>query len=337
MWGLLAEFPFNDDASRSVAFSLILSLVVRPAVAPAVPLHIANAPEGGTGKSYLFDLVSVIAMGEVCPAIARSPSPEETEKRLIGAALDGQPLISVDNCNGELRSEFLCQAIERPLVKPRPLGTSKMPLIPNSFVCGANGNNIEIAEDLVRRTLRCSLDANLEEPDRRKFKRDPVREVLADRGRYIAAALTVVRAYIVAGMPEPPPFASFGPWSDKVRGSLMWLGQADPVDTVSQLASVDPAREQRGTVFAAIASVAGGWPNGFTVNELARKSETELALRTALETVARGKTDATAAISNERLGWWLRRNDNRIAGGFKLTRGEERGKAALWYVAPAGQ
>jgi len=117
----------------------------------------------------------------------------------------------------------------------------------------------------------------------------------------------------------------------------MWLGQADPVDTVSQLASVDPAREQRGTVFAAIASVAGGWPNGFTVNELARKSETELALRTALETVARGKTDATAAISNERLGWWLRRNDNRIAGGFKLTRGEERGKAALWYVAPAGQ
>jgi len=67
-------------------------------VAPAVPLHIANAPEGGTGKSYLFDLVSVIAMGEVCPAIARSPSPEETEKRLIGAALDGQPLISVDNC-----------------------------------------------------------------------------------------------------------------------------------------------------------------------------------------------------------------------------------------------
>jgi hypothetical protein len=127
--GLVDEFPFADDASKSVALSLILSLVLRPALAPVVPLHVANAPEGGTGKSYLFDVASVIALGEVCPVIARGITPEETEKRLVGAALEGRPLILIDNCNGELRSEFLCQAAERPLIKPRPLGTSRMPTI----------------------------------------------------------------------------------------------------------------------------------------------------------------------------------------------------------------
>jgi hypothetical protein len=179
--GLLDEFPFADDASRSVALSLILSLVLRPAVAPAVPLHVANAPEGGTGKSYLFDLASVIAVGEVCPAIGRGMTTEETEKRLIGAALEGRVMILLDNCNGELRSEFLCQAVERPLIKPRPLGTSQMPTIANGFVCGANGINIEVADDLVRRSLQCSLDANMERPYLRAFKRSPVRDVLADR------------------------------------------------------------------------------------------------------------------------------------------------------------
>jgi Primase C terminal 2 (PriCT-2) len=332
--GLLAEFPFADAASRSVALSLILSLVLRPALAPTVPLHVANAPEGGTGKSYLFDVASVITLGEVCPVIARGLTPEETEKRLVGAALEGRPLILIDNCNGELRSEFLCQAAERPLIKPRPLGTSRMPTIPNGFVCGANGNNIEIAEDLVRRTLQCSLDANMENPYLRAFKRDPVREVLADRGRYVAAALTIARAYIVAGMPDrPSALASFGPWSDKVRGALMWLGQADPVATVAELAIVDPVRERRGEVFAAIAAAFPNLANGFSVKDLVEAASGDAALSAALEGVAKGGKDDSALISNRSLGWWLRRNANRISGGYKLER-DDLGREGRWLLKP---
>jgi putative DNA primase/helicase len=329
--GLLSEFPFADDASRAVALSLILSLVLRPALAPTVPLHVVSAPEAGSGKSFLFDLASLIAIGEVAPAIGRGLAPEETEKRLVGAALDGRVLILVDNVNGELRSEFLCQAVERPLIKPRPLGTSVMPTIANSFVCGANGINIEIADDLVRRTIQCTLDANVEEPYLRQFRRDPVREILADRGRYVAAALTIVRAYVVAGMPgRPTPLASFGAWSDKVRGALIWLGQADPVDTIARLAVADPTRERRGEVFAAIAAA---FPNGdFSVRELVQASEGRETLRAALVGVAGGKD---GGIGNERVGWWLRRNAGRIAGGRKLLRSDEavEGRAGRWVMA----
>ena len=330
--GLLTEFPFADDASRAVALSLVLSLVLRPALAPTAPLHVVTAPEAGSGKSFLFDLASLIAIGEVAPAIGRGLTPEETEKRLVGAALEGRTLILVDNCNGELRSEFLCQAVERPLIKPRPLGTSTMPTIANSFVCGANGINLEIADDLVRRTLQCTLDADMETPYLRQFRLDPAAEILADRGKYVAAALTIVRAYVVAGMPDRPvPLASFRAWSDKVRGALIWLGQADPVDTIARLAVADPARERRSEVFAVIAAA---FPNGdFSVRDLVKASEGKAALHEALVGIG-GK--GGEGVSNETLGWWLRRNANRMAGGYKLIRGERvEGGKARWAMAPA--
>jgi hypothetical protein len=52
---------------------------------------------------------------------------------------------------------------------------------------------------MTRRVVLCTLDAKKERPELRNFKRDPVAEVLADRGAYVAAVLTVVRAYIAAG------------------------------------------------------------------------------------------------------------------------------------------
>jgi putative DNA primase/helicase len=133
--GLLAEFPFADEASRSVALSMLMTPTLRPALSPAVPLHNTSAPSPGAGKSYLADLAAAIATGERCPVITRSPSAEETEKRLVGAALTGQPIIAIDNVNGELRSDFLCQAVERPLLQVRALGTSDLARIANAVTC----------------------------------------------------------------------------------------------------------------------------------------------------------------------------------------------------------
>ena len=78
---LLGEFPFVNDASRSVALSALMTPVARGAM-QVVPLHAADAPEAGSGKSYLFDIASAIATGEIAPAIAAGRNEEETEKRL---------------------------------------------------------------------------------------------------------------------------------------------------------------------------------------------------------------------------------------------------------------
>jgi putative DNA primase/helicase len=74
-----------------------------------------------------------------------------------------------------------------------------------------------------------------------QFTYSPVDDVIADRGKYVAAALTVVRAYIVAGKPgKLPPLASFEEWSDLVRSALVWLGLPDPVETSEDARDDDP-------------------------------------------------------------------------------------------------
>ena len=65
--GLLDEFPFKDgggpkSVDRAVALSELLTPVLRGAM-PTAPMHLANAPQPGTGKSYLADLASCIATG----------------------------------------------------------------------------------------------------------------------------------------------------------------------------------------------------------------------------------------------------------------------------------
>jgi hypothetical protein len=121
---LLDEFPFVSDADRSVALSGLITPVIRGAML-VVPLHAATAPTAGTGKTFWIDLASAIATGEIAPVIAAGRKEEETEKRLSAELMEGQSIISIDNLNGDLQGDFLCQAIERPIVKPRILGRSE--------------------------------------------------------------------------------------------------------------------------------------------------------------------------------------------------------------------
>ena len=118
---LLTGFPFVDKVAMAVALSAIITPVVRGAF-PVTPMHASRAPTAGSGKSYLWDIVAAIATGQLMPVMSTGASEEETEKRLGAALMKGQPLISIDNINGELGGDALCQIIERPVVDIRILG-----------------------------------------------------------------------------------------------------------------------------------------------------------------------------------------------------------------------
>src|SRR5262249_23289607 len=135
------------------------------------------------------------------------------------------------------------QLLTSSVVCPRPLGKSESPRIANLFTVFLNGNGISVRGDLTRRVLLSTIDPRMEHPEERIFKKNPIAEIRADRGRYVAAALTVVRGYVAAGSPNPPrPLASFVEWSNTVRGALIWLGRADPVATMETVRAEDPAR-----------------------------------------------------------------------------------------------
>ena len=189
----------------------------------------------------------------------------------------------------------------------------------------ANGDNLTIAADNVRRTVRCALDADMEDPAARTFAADPVAMVLADRGKYVAACLTIALAYIGAGRPgRLPHHASYEGWSDLVRSALVWLGWPDPVDTVESIRTEDPRRQQRAAVFPA-------WAQELQVNigyqtaELVTLAEqwaddvrARPALWDAFFAVAAART-GPPQIDRTRLGNWFRTNHGTIAAGFKLT------------------
>lgn len=334
--GLLDEFPFVDDASRSVALSGMITLVLRGALETA-PMHATTAPVRGSGKSYIIDIIAAISTGQRAPVISIGKTEEETEKRVTGCLLTGQTLIAIDNVNGQLGGDFLCQAIERPLVDVRPLGGSVMVKISSRATFVGTGNNMQLLEDMTRRVVLCSLDPEMERPEFRDFKGNPLERVLADRGTYIAAALTIVRAYVLAGRPGVcPRLASFEEWSDNVRSALVWLGRADPVETMDKANAEDPGR-------VALSGLLNAWYDAVnsathTTATIKAKADTldpignriYVALADALQDVGSGDN---GAFSTKRLGRYLGRNHGRIVDGLKLIAGEDtHAKQKTWKV-----
>jgi putative DNA primase/helicase len=333
--GLLIEFPFVGEKDRAVARSMIMTSTLRAGF-EVPPMHLVVSPRPGTGKSYLADVASMIATGDRCAVIAASPNREETEKRLVGAALAGNPIIALDNCRELLEGDFLCQITERPLLSLRALGKSPPHRIANTFTFFANGNNAQVANDMVRRTVRCALDANCENPEARSFASAPLAMVAADRGKYVASCLTIARAYIVAGRPLAlPPLPSYEGWSKMVRDPLVWLGCADPVGTMQELRNEDPKGTERQAMFSAWKSEIGidhGGENKrrLTTRQVVEKAASAPELSAALLTIA--ATRFGSGINAKVLGQWLSREEKNIADGCKLMADRSDAARPKWYL-----
>lgn len=237
---LIKGFPFVNPHDWSVALSAILTASVRRCL-PTAPLHAFSAPVAGTGKGKLVDIACVIATGFKAAPLNGGIGEEEMEKRLAAKLMTGEPFIAIDNCTRPLGGELLCSMLTQEKVSPRILGESKAPPISTGAFNTANGNGLIIKGDLTRRTLRSRIDAKIEQPETRAFAFDPVEKAMKNRPALVVAALTVLRAYHVAGRPEKPlPLGSFEAWSDLVRGALMWLGAADPVEIDERTAQERP-------------------------------------------------------------------------------------------------
>ena len=183
---------------------------------------------------------------------------------------------------------MLCQIIEQPTPQVRILGKSEMPIVNTRSSCFfADGNNLTIGGDLWRRVGRARLDPKADHPELREFKHNPIAMVMADRGAYIAAALTICRAYIVAGRPNlaTPKLASFEDWSDTVRSALIWLGEADPVKSMATSRVDDPKRAALRELLAAWGTAIGiGYEYRVTLKTVvARAIETRPVQRTAVD------------------------------------------------------
>jgi len=211
----------------------------------------------------------------------------------------------------------------------------------------ANGNNITLVGDIYRRVITCRLDAGVDRPEKRQFTLNPRGMILADRGAYVAACLTIARAYQVAGRPNRrPQIGSFNEWSDCVRSALVWLGEADCVETMDDARAEDPHRLAQEALLTEWRNVFG--KRLMLLRDVVAKCEE----RTAGERVGgampytyselRAAVQATnheahrMNIELHALGQKMRQYKDQWVGGMRFTKTERSGET-LWFAEATGE
>jgi hypothetical protein len=345
----IALFPYVPDdpnmssgrsASRSVTLSAVLTGLIRPSL-PTAPLHSSTAPVAGSGKSMLDNIVAMLVTGRTCYPVAETEDVKEFEKRLATALIKGAQIIGLDNLTVPLGGGLLSQALTEPVITIRDFGLLRDVTVENAALILANGNNLVIQGDVIRRVLRAALDPRCERPELRQFSFSPLRMTAEARPILVIAGLTILRAHHLAGRPKQPgaaPLGSFEEWSDWVRAALVWLEEPDPCLTIASARDTDPTLKRLRRILPAWRAL---FPGSATVKRAVQEAQThtngydnpELAEQRAnlldvFQDIAQERND----INQRRLGKWIAQHKDRVVDSLCFQDQGDRQHATLWKV-----
>ena len=339
---VLSGFPFVETYHRSAALSAALSVTVRH-ILRHVPLHAFTAPKAGSGKSLLADCIAMIGTGYPAAILALSEDQAEMNKAITAILMQGDAVVNLDNIErGEaLAGRELSKALTQEIYSGRVLGASKVVSLPSCCLWLATGNQLQISGDMTRRVIACEIDPECERPDEREFSRDLYEWVPANRASLVVAALTALRAYIVAGKPRQDfkPLGGFADWSGLVRSALVWLGEEDPLTGRDSIEDADLER-------AKLRSLLLAWHHAFrtapaTSKEAIFKATPRTDPQTREEIIDSPELrdalleffkDRNGNINSRLLGEYLGQNARRIESGARFETAGLSHSAKLWKV-----
>lgn len=345
---VFCDFPYRSEADRMLPIAAILTMLARPAIRGSVPAFIFDANTRGSGKTKQVDAVSIIATGRESAKMTYPGDDAELEKVLGSYALRGAAMIAFDNLTGAFGGGPLDRVLTAgDFVELRILGRSEVPSLRWRAVVFATGNNVEVVGDTSRRVLLGRLESPLEHPENREDFRHPrlLEWVLENRPRLVAAALTILRAFIVAGSPrgECKTWGSFEAWAALIPPAIVYAGGADPMACRDAGEAEDPEKR-------ALLSILAHWPRLAPEGITAKAAIESLyplerlrgeappdgfdELREALEALV--PTPMGKAPSVVRFGNAIRRFRGRRIGGAFLEGVPNRTGVTVWTVRGAG-
>ena len=224
---LLFDFPFTSNSDQAHAVAALLTPLVRPMINGPTPLFLFESPAPGTGKGLLAEVVVKITTGSAPAVMTEGRGTEEWRKRITAALLPAPAVILIDNVQRPIDSASLAAALTAVVWSDRELGATRMLNLPVRCCWLATGNNVSLSGEIARRTIRSRIDAQIERPwERMAFKHAPLADwVHRNRGELCWALMTLVRAWVSAGRPEPTErIGSFEDWSKVVGGILTTAG-----------------------------------------------------------------------------------------------------------------
>jgi hypothetical protein len=238
------DMPFETAADEAACLALTATQPVR-AIVDVMPGGLIDASTAGVGKTKTADVIALIWTGRPAERVTFPAGDEAEQRKQITSILRAVKALNLwDNTasGGMFGGAPVDQLITAPIWEDRSLGLNRTLRLENKTQFLATGNNVSTTEDGQRRWVRVRMVATTSNPEDRGGFRHPdllgwVRE---NRGRLIAAWLTIFRAYAAAGCPRQglKPFGSFELWSAYVREPLTWLGLPDPIQRMQEFASI---------------------------------------------------------------------------------------------------
>jgi hypothetical protein len=329
---LVHEFHFDNDTDRSAALCAMLTAAIRPSL-PLAPAFNISASQPGSGKSYLGAVIAPFA-GPGLPLNVSYPTTAEEATKAIQSFLLGQPPVIMfdDMQTNWIPHGALNRMLTSETITDRLLGTSRSVTVSTASLFMGTGNNVEPIRDMCRRVVTIYLNAKTDSPVTLSYNFRPAEMVRQDRGRYVSAALTIIRAWHADGCPKAdiPNITSYERWSDLCRQPLVWLGQADPAASLLRQVESDPDAETLGTFLKEWYECLG--EDTVTVRRLVDQADKFDLLKEALfdlPVTERGE------VNRSKLGWYLSKNLKRTVGGLQLHKAEYSERTA-WKVVKVG-
>jgi hypothetical protein len=342
---IVADFPFASEAHKAAWLAGLLTPLARFGFQGPAPLFLVDANTRGSGKGLLNDCISEIVSGRRFTVATYTKDEDELRKRITSLALAGDRLVLLDNLEGQFGNATLDAALTATSWNDRLLSTNRTVSAPLLMTWFATGNNVAVHADTARRICHVRLESPLERPEERSDFRYPklLRYVQDHRHDLLTAALTILRAYCIAGKPRQSfsAWGSFQDWSDLVRSAVVWVGLPDPAATRMELQNRADVSAEYMTVIISCLEQLDPDRRGLTASEIIDRIKqhtgpkatepppTHLAdLKDAIEAMA-GRLDPKV------LGYKLRSYRRRNFGGKYLDVASTAHRAARWAVFPA--
>ena len=329
---LLTEFHFVAPTDKAAALAAIFTAVVRPSLPHAPGFHV-RAPVFASGKTYLCELIGAFAGPAGNAKVSYPTTSEEATKVILSLLLTSPAVIEFDDMDTDwIPHGTIKRMLTAEQITDRILGVSKTATVSTRTLFLGSGNNVGPIRDLLRRVLTIHIDPRCATPATMTYKGFPVAKVRQRRGIYVAAVLSIIQAWRKAGMPRAAAdsIVTFdGAWSDYCRYPLMWLGQPDPATALLEQVRHDPDGD-------ALRGLMTEWRAAFGSTATTVRKAVEAALyneRNLLDAMREFPVEERGEINRSKLGWLLKKNANRIVGGFEFQQAEADGRTAWRVVA----
>jgi hypothetical protein len=238
----LVDVP-TSQAGKAVLIALALTVIQRHCFSNERPGFVVTAPDAGTGKTTVINMISAALFGRSAAAARWSDSPKDRGTALFSYLRENVALLVWDNLKRGtgIDDDNIAAALTGRAVRDRLFHTQETQEAPATTIQVFTGNSIAAVGDMRTRVLPAGLTADREDPENRDFKHpNPLEWVRQARNEILN------KLYTILALPLPAPNSAptrLKVWWTEIGRRIEMLSGVRFTDMITAAGDDDPARE----------------------------------------------------------------------------------------------